>query len=81
MVEMSAAAINSGALVTLQELNPSSPNFKQAGAFRVTGKWVFCQIFLIRFYNRSRAKLKSLLNLFSATQSPGRDRTQNYEAT
>ncbi|XP_073036336.1 CST complex subunit TEN1 [Primulina eburnea] len=35
---MSASAVNSGALVTLQELKPSSPNFKPGGAFRVTGK-------------------------------------------
>ncbi|KZV34964.1 hypothetical protein F511_04938 [Dorcoceras hygrometricum] len=35
---MSASAVNAGSLVTLQELNPNSPNFKPGGAFRVTGK-------------------------------------------
>ncbi|GFQ05724.1 hypothetical protein PHJA_002716500 [Phtheirospermum japonicum] len=34
---MSTSAIKSGALVTLQELNPSSPEFKQGASFRVTG--------------------------------------------
>ncbi|KAK6161059.1 hypothetical protein DH2020_004440 [Rehmannia glutinosa] len=35
---MATSAIRAGALVTLQELNPSSPNFKQGASFRVTGK-------------------------------------------
>ncbi|EYU43984.1 hypothetical protein ABFS82_07G010900 [Erythranthe guttata] len=35
---MAASSISSGALVTLQELNPSSPIFKQGASFRVTGK-------------------------------------------
>ncbi|KAL3648652.1 hypothetical protein CASFOL_005055 [Castilleja foliolosa] len=34
---MSTSTIKSGALVTLQELNPSSPNFKHGASFRVTG--------------------------------------------
>ncbi|KAL0457448.1 UNVERIFIED_CONTAM: putative protein phosphatase 2C 73 [Sesamum latifolium] len=35
---MGTSAISAGALVTLQELNPSSPNFKEGASFRVTGK-------------------------------------------
>ncbi|RAL54278.1 unnamed protein product [Cuscuta campestris] len=35
---MAASAIKSGTLVTLQELNPSSPFFKQGASLRVTGK-------------------------------------------
>nr|GMD70672.1 CST complex subunit TEN1-like [Ipomoea batatas] len=35
---MAASAIRAGALVTLQELNPSSPFFKQGASLRVTGK-------------------------------------------
>ncbi|KAL7104893.1 hypothetical protein ACP275_07G010400 [Erythranthe tilingii] len=35
---MAVSSISSGALVTLQELNPSSPIFKQGASFRVTGK-------------------------------------------
>ncbi|KAI3469338.1 hypothetical protein Pfo_026001 [Paulownia fortunei] len=38
VIEMATSAISAGALVTLQELNPSSPNFKQGASFRVTGK-------------------------------------------
>lgn len=33
-------AISSGELVTLHELNPSLPSFKEGASFRVTGKWV-----------------------------------------
>nr|GFB68790.1 CST complex subunit TEN1 [Tanacetum cinerariifolium] len=35
---MSSAAIPSGALVMLQELNSSSPHFKEGASLRVTGK-------------------------------------------
>ncbi|KAH6831882.1 telomere-capping [Perilla frutescens var. hirtella] len=35
---MATSTISVGALVSLQELNPSSPNFKQGASFRVTGK-------------------------------------------
>ncbi|XP_052206662.1 CST complex subunit TEN1 [Diospyros lotus] len=35
---MASSAINAGALVTLQELNPTSPYFKQGASLRVTGK-------------------------------------------
>ncbi|PIN08408.1 hypothetical protein CDL12_19009 [Handroanthus impetiginosus] len=35
---MATSVISAGALVTLQELNPSSPNFKQGASLRVTGK-------------------------------------------
>ncbi|CAH9061520.1 unnamed protein product [Cuscuta epithymum] len=35
---MAASAIKAGALVMLQELNPSSPFFKQGASLRVTGK-------------------------------------------
>uniref|UniRef100_A0A6N2KTA1 CST complex subunit TEN1 n=1 Tax=Salix viminalis TaxID=40686 RepID=A0A6N2KTA1_SALVM len=35
---MEAMAINHGELVTLEELNPSSPFFKQGASVRVTGK-------------------------------------------
>ncbi|KAG6428350.1 hypothetical protein SASPL_112601 [Salvia splendens] len=35
---MDASTISAGALVRLQELNPSSPNFKQGASFRVIGK-------------------------------------------
>ncbi|KAG8370466.1 hypothetical protein BUALT_Bualt14G0119800 [Buddleja alternifolia] len=35
---MATSAISAGALVNLQELTPSSPNFKQGASFRVTGK-------------------------------------------
>nr|GLL42251.1 CST complex subunit TEN1 [Ipomoea trifida] len=35
---MAASAIRAGALVTLQELNPSSPFFMQGASLRVTGK-------------------------------------------
>ncbi|KAL3829356.1 hypothetical protein ACJIZ3_018158 [Penstemon smallii] len=35
---MGTSAVSAGALVTLQELNPSSSNFKQGASFRVTGK-------------------------------------------
>lgn len=35
---MASSTISAGALVSLQELNPSSSNFKQGGSFRVTGK-------------------------------------------
>ncbi|XP_051125861.1 CST complex subunit TEN1 [Andrographis paniculata] len=35
---MDSPAISAGELVTLQELNPSSPLFKQGASFRVTGK-------------------------------------------
>lgn len=37
---MASSAINSGALVTLQELNSASPHFKQGASLRVTGRWV-----------------------------------------
>ncbi|KAK6915635.1 hypothetical protein RJ641_020752 [Dillenia turbinata] len=35
---MEFCTINSGALVSLQELNPSSPFFKQGSSLRVTGR-------------------------------------------
>ncbi|KAH7842807.1 hypothetical protein Vadar_009451 [Vaccinium darrowii] len=35
---MASSAINSGALVTLQELNSTSPHFKQGASLRVTGR-------------------------------------------
>ncbi|KAK6161066.1 hypothetical protein DH2020_004447 [Rehmannia glutinosa] len=35
VIEMATSAIRAGALVTLQELNPSSPNFKQGASFRL----------------------------------------------
>ncbi|KAL1548127.1 CST complex subunit TEN1-like [Salvia divinorum] len=35
---MDASTISAGALVRLQELVPSSPNFKQGASFRVIGK-------------------------------------------
>ncbi|KAG6431320.1 hypothetical protein SASPL_109399 [Salvia splendens] len=35
---MDASTISAGALVRLQELNPSSANFKQGASFRVIGK-------------------------------------------
>jgi hypothetical protein len=35
---MAAMAIKHGELVTLEELNPSSPFFKQGASVRVTGK-------------------------------------------
>ncbi|KAF7145831.1 hypothetical protein RHSIM_Rhsim04G0227800 [Rhododendron simsii] len=35
---MASSAINSGALVTLQELNSASPHFKQGASLRVTGR-------------------------------------------
>ncbi|XP_057772368.1 CST complex subunit TEN1 [Salvia miltiorrhiza] len=35
---MATSTISAGVLVSLQELNPSSPNFKQGASFRVTGK-------------------------------------------
>ncbi|XP_059647426.1 CST complex subunit TEN1 [Cornus florida] len=35
---MASSTIKSGALVTLQELNSSSPHFKQGASLRVTGK-------------------------------------------
>lgn len=35
---MAASAISFGALVTLEELVPSSPHFKQEASLRVTGK-------------------------------------------
>lgn len=35
---MTTSAVSHGELVTLQELNPSSPHFKQGASFRVTGK-------------------------------------------
>ncbi|KAK3016345.1 hypothetical protein RJ639_005729 [Escallonia herrerae] len=35
---MASSTISSGALVTLQELNPSSPYFKQGASLRATGK-------------------------------------------
>ncbi|KAH6808659.1 telomere-capping [Perilla frutescens var. frutescens] len=35
---MATSTISVGALVSLHELNPSSPNFKQGASFRVTGK-------------------------------------------
>ncbi|KAG6431443.1 hypothetical protein SASPL_109522 [Salvia splendens] len=35
---MDASTISAGALVRLQELNPSSPNFNQGASFRVIGK-------------------------------------------
>ncbi|XP_022844866.1 CST complex subunit TEN1 [Olea europaea var. sylvestris] len=36
--KMAASAISSGALVMLEELNPSSTQFKQGASIRVTGK-------------------------------------------
>lgn len=35
---MASSTISAGALISLQELNPTSSNFKQGGSFRVTGK-------------------------------------------
>ncbi|CAN6724583.1 unnamed protein product [Malus baccata var. baccata] len=35
---MASSEITSGALVTLQDLHPSSPYFKQGASLRVTGK-------------------------------------------
>uniref|UniRef100_A0A5B7AEV1 CST complex subunit TEN1 n=1 Tax=Davidia involucrata TaxID=16924 RepID=A0A5B7AEV1_DAVIN len=35
---MASSAISAGALVTLQELNSSSPHFKQGASLRVTGR-------------------------------------------
>ncbi|GMH29312.1 hypothetical protein Nepgr_031155 [Nepenthes gracilis] len=35
---MASTIVNSGALVVLQELNPSSPYFKHGASLRVTGK-------------------------------------------
>ncbi|KAM7485036.1 hypothetical protein LguiA_001045 [Lonicera macranthoides] len=35
---MASSSISSGALVTLQELNSSSPQFRQGASLRVTGK-------------------------------------------
>ncbi|KAL3505681.1 hypothetical protein ACH5RR_031063 [Cinchona calisaya] len=35
---MATSAVSFGALVTLKELNPSSPHFKQEASLRVTGK-------------------------------------------
>uniref|UniRef100_A0A5B7AFQ5 CST complex subunit TEN1 n=1 Tax=Davidia involucrata TaxID=16924 RepID=A0A5B7AFQ5_DAVIN len=35
---MASSAISAGALVTLHELNSSSPHFKQGASLRVTGK-------------------------------------------
>ncbi|CAA0817531.1 Unknown protein [Striga hermonthica] len=35
---MAASAVKAGSLVRLQELSPSSPNFKHGASFRVTGK-------------------------------------------
>ncbi|KAL2464163.1 hypothetical protein Fot_52119 [Forsythia ovata] len=35
---MAASSVSSGALVMLEELNPSSPYFKQGASIRVTGK-------------------------------------------
>ncbi|KAH7844097.1 hypothetical protein Vadar_024240 [Vaccinium darrowii] len=35
---MASSAINSGALATLQELNSTSPHFKQGASLRVTGR-------------------------------------------
>ncbi|KAJ6918100.1 hypothetical protein NC651_012354 [Populus alba x Populus x berolinensis] len=45
---MAAMAIKHGELVTLEELNPSSPFFKQGASVRVTGKILEGSAFLAR---------------------------------
>ncbi|EXB56795.1 hypothetical protein L484_004102 [Morus notabilis] len=35
---MASSEIKSGALVSLEDLHPNSPNFKQGASLRVTGK-------------------------------------------
>lgn len=46
---MATSAVKHGELVTLEELNPSSPHFTQGASLRVTGKLVkfFCFLALI----------------------------------
>lgn len=40
IVHMVSYVVSSGALVTLEELKPSSPHFQNGTSLRVTGKWV-----------------------------------------